>query len=416
MSLTMRCCSLVLLSVFNVPWATEAKVVSSFDECSQFFCKGVEPLLFKGSNPARICQRYQQQYHFASLDLPGGSDEMSNEPPDGVGMNQALNSDYRNTSYDRGHLYPLSLHSGTGTATCTLTNAVPMLRKMNIAWYHYAERKLKTLANECRPNATMFVMTGVIPSSQFLSNRVNIPIRVYNYYSCCSEDRNRKETEEKVPESGGYSLSVDVHTRDIKEETVTLEKLQEWLGSSIEVNPEWSKHAVSKNEKNLLRKINKMLNLSWAEMLPSLELTDISTILLDAVRFIAWGVLECVAWVIYGVFRVIYDLVSVILGIIGAAAVLVMLLLAAVFWVISSIVGLLIAIFWGFATLVAKVVTSVVNTLLSLITSIVKFLLTSIASILTHIISILTNIFTWVSFSLLQLFYFLLPFFSLPIS
>ncbi|XP_041036423.1 uncharacterized protein LOC121273336 isoform X1 [Carcharodon carcharias] len=392
--------------------------------------------------PSRICQLYENKYHFATaysttlriplysaykrswlgdprgnrpqdyfiepqLDLPGGSNEMSTEPEDGVGMNQALNSDYRNQSYHRGHLYPFSFNTGSSTATCTLTNIVPKTPKMNRNWFHNAEKLLKQMPMECPEGTTLFVITGVVPSFQFLNNRVNIPLMVYSYFSCCSE-----EIEEKAARSGGYILRLDTKVPVV--ETVTLAKLQELLGSSIEVNPKWAKVSVSENELDLLEVINEILKSSWPE-----RLSNILTALFDAVSFITMCVYGWVACVIHWVFRVIYGVVRVVLGAISAVIALVNLLLAAGTYLIWTILGLIGGICWIIGAPVIKGFLSVADSLLSLVTSATKFLLTSIASIPTYIISFITNLITLLSsksFSLLLLFSFLLPTFSSLVS
>ncbi|XP_043552735.1 endonuclease domain-containing 1 protein-like [Chiloscyllium plagiosum] len=262
----MRWCSLVLLSTLIIPWATEGKVVNSFHECSQFFCNGEEPFLFKIIKPKRICQYYRSQFHFATaystdlriplysayraktiscekdrrpnfffiepqLDRPDSSDEMSMEQ--GVENNQALNSDYRNKSYERGHLFPFSFNPGSGKASCTLTNVVPMTRQWNTKWFHFAEKIIKNMM--CPPLTTLFVITGAIPSDKFLNERVNIPRGVYSYFSCCSNDSDhRNKPKKKSLKSGGYILQETGMT------LITLNELEKLFDESIEVNPKWS--------------------------------------------------------------------------------------------------------------------------------------------------------------------------------
>ncbi|GCB82386.1 hypothetical protein scyTo_0021595 [Scyliorhinus torazame] len=429
MSRRLRCCSLVLLWNLIAPRATEGKVVQSFDECSQFFCEGIEPFMIL--NTTRICQRYNNEYHFATvystalripwysaykyqpgsnsvkpsrppkffiepqLDLPGGSDEMSKEPPDGVGMNQALNKDYTNKSYHRGHLCPFSFHDASSISTCTLTNVVPKLPELNRLWYHGAEKLINILSELCEPTEALFVITGAIPSSQFLNERVNIPLMVYSFYSCCSgeeQKKRKKKKEECASRSGGYTLRMDKNNAVV--EAVTLAKLQESFGSLIEVNPAWVRVAVSKSESQMVEVISEFFKPSWAKRIPSLELRDIVATLFDALSFVARCVYDLVVWTIYRVFS---GVVFVALAIISMVVALVNLLLASIAWLILAILRLIGGIFGRIGVLLTKGLLFLAKSLLGLITGVAKFLLISIASIPTYIIGIAANLFTLLS-------------------
>ncbi|KTF79719.1 hypothetical protein cypCar_00045934, partial [Cyprinus carpio] len=107
----------------------------------------------------------------------------------GIGTNQALNSDYENSGYDKGHLYPV-LHTYdhlSMLATSTLTNAAPQDSDFNQkAWLDH-ERAVITDLQSCVGAA--YVVTGVVPDMQApkLNNRVYVSnttwkIPVYSAY------------------------------------------------------------------------------------------------------------------------------------------------------------------------------------------------------------------------------------------
>ncbi|RXN07719.1 endonuclease domain-containing 1 -like protein [Labeo rohita] len=120
------------LSNFNV----QAKVVKSFNECNQFFYKGKEPQGMN-QNAKKICQKLQyDDFLYATLystfnKIPlysaykfdpkcsaepdymilEGADELKNKK-EKIKNTQAISSDYEQTGFDRGHLYPNSFQCG----------------------------------------------------------------------------------------------------------------------------------------------------------------------------------------------------------------------------------------------------------------------------------------------------------------
>uniref|UniRef100_A0A8C1FU52 Endonuclease domain-containing 1 protein-like n=1 Tax=Cyprinus carpio carpio TaxID=630221 RepID=A0A8C1FU52_CYPCA len=104
----------------------------------------------------------------------------------GIGTNQALNSDYENSGYDKGHLYPV-LHTYdhlSMLATSTLTNAAPQDSDFNQkAWLDH-ERAVITDLQSCVGAA--YVVTGVVPDMQ--APKLNNRVYVSKYYwraTCC---------------------------------------------------------------------------------------------------------------------------------------------------------------------------------------------------------------------------------------
>ncbi|XP_073695264.1 uncharacterized protein [Garra rufa] len=205
----------LLTCVILRAFSAHAKVVTSFNECNEFFYKGIEPRGMD-QNAKRICQMYTdgQSIHpayYATLysvhhriplysaymldpafsSTPGKyckdnwhlepqisqpnspTDHMVRENQNNQNIfknNQAISPDYRYTGYDRGHLNPNSFQSDTGrTATCTLTNAAPMDACFNRIHWSKWESSLKSLLKLSLARdgaaATAYIVTGTVPST-----------------------------------------------------------------------------------------------------------------------------------------------------------------------------------------------------------------------------------------------------------
>ncbi|XP_078535190.1 endonuclease domain-containing 1 protein-like [Lissotriton helveticus] len=191
------------------------------DGCPQFFYKNTEPSGIVPKNAARICQRFNNKYQFATmydrdLRIPlysayvyergvaqradwmiepqlvdrKNSKEMEDEiltkiDKTKLATSQAVNSDYEGSGYDRGHLNP-ALHHLDGHAsesTCTLTNIVPQNGRLNQGlWAHYEDATMRQHTNGCQ---TTYAIVGVIPGKTTISNgRVNVPSRIWAA-ACC---------------------------------------------------------------------------------------------------------------------------------------------------------------------------------------------------------------------------------------
>ncbi|KAL2085227.1 hypothetical protein ACEWY4_018547 [Coilia grayii] len=209
-----------------------AKVVENFGECHEFFYMGAEPQGLD-QNAKKICQRYEYGGNFyASLystfhriplysaftfgqtcrnqdarksgdwfiepQLSGiSSDSMKpekNYDKDTLKSSQAINEDYSNTGYDRGHLNPNSFQCDQGrTATFTLTNSAPMDACFNRVNWKRWEDAVKGILRAL-PEGTAYLVTGTVPSADYRIpkqgqfddpssrdfNRVTVPTHVWS--------------------------------------------------------------------------------------------------------------------------------------------------------------------------------------------------------------------------------------------
>ncbi|XP_004078810.1 endonuclease domain-containing 1 protein [Oryzias latipes] len=255
--------SVLLLLSFNAL----ADVVERFEDvpdCIVFFYKEKIPDL-GASSPvvARLCQRFVNRYHFATLydtslriavysayqfePSNGGGREKRwfvepqlvdkswpGEMEDGywlgqdnpgifLGEKQALNEDFTNSGFDRGHLNPNGHHPvPSRNATFTLTNVVPQNPTMNQnAWRIHESELTDLFLSKC---SKAFVLVGAIPSvdNWIIKNnvkRVNIPDFLWNAY-CCVDNND------KPIESGAARAR---NTEENWVEKLTLEELREFL-------------------------------------------------------------------------------------------------------------------------------------------------------------------------------------------
>uniref|UniRef100_A0A8C0H799 Kringle domain-containing protein n=1 Tax=Chelonoidis abingdonii TaxID=106734 RepID=A0A8C0H799_CHEAB len=211
--------------------------VGSFTDCNKYFYQDAEPQGFDMAHTAKICQRYRNLYHFATLydrsqriprwsaytlgdeNCPGQARKMRQwfvEPqvsPSALQMmteaestlsldewrsSQAINEDYEDTSYDRGHLNPNTFQCNVGrTATFTLTNAAPMNPYFSRVWWSKLEKTLKAqLTESCRNvGGKPYLVTGAVPSDRDRNrpyNRISVPSHVWTAVCCDHVDNNRK--------------------------------------------------------------------------------------------------------------------------------------------------------------------------------------------------------------------------------
>ncbi|KAJ1211472.1 hypothetical protein NDU88_006832 [Pleurodeles waltl] len=199
--------------------------------CARFFYKGAEPSSgLVPQSAAWICQRYGNQYHFATLfdnknripvysayiyqPGPGPradwfiepqlvdmsfNKSMENESSTKIDRqkledSQAVSTDYKQTSqtYDRGHLSPNLHHSiqTSKTATFTLTNIVPQHNKLNQgSWNAY---EAKTMPNKTAGCDVTYALVGAISGSEQISEgRVNVPSHIWAA-ACCIQSGGLK--------------------------------------------------------------------------------------------------------------------------------------------------------------------------------------------------------------------------------
>ncbi|XP_078530773.1 endonuclease domain-containing 1 protein-like [Lissotriton helveticus] len=199
-------------------------------DCARFFYKGKEPTGIIPHGGARICQRFENMYRFATMydrrnriptysayiyeaeksvrtewmiepQLVGHSypETMEEERFTQINrkllrMNQAVNADYESASnmYDRGHINP-SLHHNSecdSKATFTLTNVVPQNRVLNQgAWREYEEDTIRRRAQGC---TRTYAIVGAIPGNNFIARRVNVPGYIWAAACCTMENRTVK--------------------------------------------------------------------------------------------------------------------------------------------------------------------------------------------------------------------------------
>ncbi|NXS94432.1 ENDD1 protein, partial [Jacana jacana] len=228
---------LLLLQVLvSCLWLGHSEVVTSFQSCPQFFIDEAPPNeALVPDNPAWICQRFNNQYHYATLynrDLripvysayrydPGNGQRpkiwmvepqligrqyprdmktqdnlmnTTNVTLQQIANSQAISDDYKNlTGLNRGHLNPRchQPNSNSIMATFTLTNIIPQNEKLNGgAWNNYEVTTMGSMSQGCR---TTYVVVGAVPGNNFIaSGRVNIPSYIWSAACCQISNTQRK--------------------------------------------------------------------------------------------------------------------------------------------------------------------------------------------------------------------------------
>uniref|UniRef100_A0A8C0H4G4 Endonuclease domain-containing 1 protein-like n=1 Tax=Chelonoidis abingdonii TaxID=106734 RepID=A0A8C0H4G4_CHEAB len=206
--------------------------VGSFSGCYKYFYQDAEPCGFATANTTKICQRYSNLYHFATLyDRPQRiprwsaytlgdpncpeqarkmsqwfvepqvSPKMTTEAESTLSLDerrssQAISKDYEDMSYDRGHLNPNAFQCNVGrTVTFTLTNTAPMNPYFNQVHWSKLEKTLKAqLTGSCRNvGGKPYLVTGAVPRDRNRPyNRVSVPSHVWTAVCCDHADNNRK--------------------------------------------------------------------------------------------------------------------------------------------------------------------------------------------------------------------------------
>ncbi|XP_026185606.1 endonuclease domain-containing 1 protein-like [Mastacembelus armatus] len=220
-----------------LPWFGDlvlGEVSKDFSNCLDFFYQNTPPKGVRETGYQPICQRYKNQYHFASLYnrqhraplysayllspadgkrpnatwmyepqlvFSRASSEMKpfNKSVDqNVIENQAVPQDYKNSSYSKGHLNP-SMHQKTKEnreATFTLTNIVPQRPSFNSGPWSLLETKvLRRFKDYCK--GTMYVITGAMPyesGARWINNRVSVPEYMWSAYCCPSYNTSLPES------------------------------------------------------------------------------------------------------------------------------------------------------------------------------------------------------------------------------
>ncbi|XP_069482886.1 endonuclease domain-containing 1 protein-like [Ambystoma mexicanum] len=249
--LVLHCHTMVNAEVLTSPFSRK--------NCAEFFYKNTEPKNLLTQRFARICQqlnRNQKKYRFATLydrikRTPvysayiyeagrANRDDWFIEPqlvsqkyqrememesdteidPALLKESQAVNQDYVNSRYDRGHLNPCQhhRHASDSLATCTLTNIVPQNPVLNQgAWREYEESFRRRAAN-C---IMTYVITGVIPGNNYISDgRVNIPGYIWSA-ACCTRNQGGPMTWAVIALNDREGTVDDISVKDLEEKLAT---------------------------------------------------------------------------------------------------------------------------------------------------------------------------------------------------
>ncbi|XP_042275191.1 endonuclease domain-containing 1 protein-like [Thunnus maccoyii] len=203
------------------------EISKNFSQCLDFFYNRTPPQGITAEVYQPICQRYKNQYRFASLyqrqhraplysayilspadgkrpDVSGMYEpQLESRTADPnmkpflipqplyrkVKVSQAVFADYKDSGYTRGHLNP-SMHQRTmndRTATFTLTNIVPQRKGSNAGTWNSLEREVLRRKAFCR--GKMYVITGTMPyrsGAHRINKRVSVPEYMWSAYCCPS--------------------------------------------------------------------------------------------------------------------------------------------------------------------------------------------------------------------------------------
>ncbi|KAI5108657.1 endonuclease domain-containing 1 protein-like [Silurus meridionalis] len=236
----------LLLSAFSSLSLTE--VVNSFIQaCPWFFFQNPEihtdiivPTVFTGHQYKTICQRWKNNYRFATVydterRIPVYSaytfleqkqiqrtDEWKIEPQledfkeykEEKNMivspidektvnkikNQAVDLDYKDTGYTRGHVFPnqYAADQDQADSTFTLTNIAPQTQNSNGQWAAQVETPmLGEMKRICKldQNHLAYIVTGAVPGEKWIpikrnkkeiKNGINIPSHYWSAF-CCTD-------------------------------------------------------------------------------------------------------------------------------------------------------------------------------------------------------------------------------------
>ncbi|KFO94386.1 Endonuclease domain-containing 1 protein [Buceros rhinoceros silvestris] len=228
---------LLLLVSASCLWLGHSEVVTSFESsCPQFFFRETPPNeALEPENPAWICQRYKNQYYFATLydrdrripvysaylyqpgsgkrprtwlvepQLMGAAYPKTverewtllkyfNVSLEQLSKSQAILQDYKNlTGLNRGHLNPSGHHNDPSSkaVTFTLTNIVPQNEKLNGgAWNNYEQQTMIRNTQGCN---TTYVIVGAVPGNNYIAKgRVNKPSHLWASACCEVDTKHRK--------------------------------------------------------------------------------------------------------------------------------------------------------------------------------------------------------------------------------
>ncbi|XP_026361097.2 endonuclease domain-containing 1 protein isoform X2 [Ursus arctos] len=214
---------------------------AGFGECDRFFYAGTPPAGLAAEAHVKICQRFEGAERFATLyslrdRIPvysafraarpaaaGAEPRWLVEPQiddptshleeviaeadaitsvNSLGSKQALSTDYQDSEYQTGQLYPFSLSSDLQVATFALTNAAPMSPSFRQRWYRNLNSLMeRALSPQCAGGEDLYIVTGAVPSERKLKDRVAVPASVW-LAACCAAP------------GGGWAMGFVQHARD----------------------------------------------------------------------------------------------------------------------------------------------------------------------------------------------------------
>uniref|UniRef100_A0A8C2EN98 Endonuclease domain-containing 1 protein n=1 Tax=Cyprinus carpio TaxID=7962 RepID=A0A8C2EN98_CYPCA len=214
---------LMMVSVLS---GGSAEVVREFREkCADIFANGASPTILHGHQYKQICQTLKKKVYYATLydtdnKIPVYSAYKFNKaircqrkhvwciepqldnPGEGPNMvpdhsrqssNQAVSDDYKQSSFDRGHLAPVYLASSQdcADATFTLTNAAPQNLYFNRGQWRILEEEIaKELTKRCLSKKnTAYIVTGVVPGKDKLKGKLNVPSHFWTAYCCLDHNK-----------------------------------------------------------------------------------------------------------------------------------------------------------------------------------------------------------------------------------
>ncbi|CAN2391556.1 Endonuclease domain-containing 1 protein-like [Pristimantis euphronides] len=252
--------ALVLLILCSGVYCEVLQSFADVPECQNFFYKGQEPSGLASNTTANICQLLQGAYHYATLyhrlarvpiysayilevsttsrpDLSsskwylepmlGGISKKEMLQPSNSAMqlnmedvleSQAVNDDYRNSGYSRGHVNPSMHHSSASQlSTFTYTNMAPQEATFNSgAWNRYETFLRDQILTSCKRT---HVLSGVIVSGShpgegvWLRHRVNVPTYYWGAFCCVKSDGSMRAEGRLGRNSSPYTMV----TKDIVE-------------------------------------------------------------------------------------------------------------------------------------------------------------------------------------------------------
>ncbi|XP_004709075.1 endonuclease domain-containing 1 protein [Echinops telfairi] len=248
---------LALGSLVAMAGLLEGRVVreeeAGFGECDKFFYAETPPALPAAEAHVKLCQRSAGAAHFATLystqhrtpvysafraarpgaggeperglvepqiDDPSSSlEEMMDEADattvvSNLGSKQALNTDYLESDYQKGQLYPFPLSHDDHMATFTLTNAVPMTSSFRERWYMNLNSLMdRALAPQCGNGEDLYLIAGAVPSDHRVKGKVAVPEFVW-LAACCASPGGWAMG--FVKHAGGGDVIEDVMVKDLE--------------------------------------------------------------------------------------------------------------------------------------------------------------------------------------------------------